>query len=109
MNTAARAKILVTDNDVKQKALAAAIGISESKMSGYLNGHHEMPTRVLAGIADYFHVTTDYLLGRTDDPNPSISLSPEEEAFILNFRSLSRNQRELIMQNIRLMREQNQR
>ena len=36
MNPGARAKILITDGDIKQKKLAESIGISEAKLSHYL-------------------------------------------------------------------------
>jgi len=108
MEPAARAKILVTDGDVKQKKLAAAIGISEAKLSHYLNGRYDMPTRVVVSIARYFHVSTDYLLGLTDVPEVTIPLSQGERQLIEGFRALNRDQRELIEKNIAIMREQNQ-
>ena len=61
------------------------------------------------GIADYFHVSTDYLLGLTDEPEPPMHISKEEKALVETYRSLSREQRELISQTIRLMGEQNNR
>ena len=109
MGFGARAKMLVTDRDVKQKTLAAAVGISEGKMSNYLNEKNEMPTRVAVGIAEFFHVSTDYLLGLTDDPQPPMSLSPEERALVAGYRALSRDQRELVLHGVSLMGEQNRR
>lgn len=61
------------------------------------------------GIADYFHVSTDYLLGLTNEPEPPMHISKEEKALVETYRSLSREQRELISQTIRLMGEQNNR
>ena len=109
MGFGARAKMLVTDRDVTQKKLAKHIGITPAKMSNYLTEKNEMPCRVIVGIADYFHVSTDYLLGLTDEPEPPMHISKEEKALVETYRSLSREQRELISQTIRLMGEQNNR
>lgn len=41
----------------------------------------------LEKVADYFHVSTDYLLGRTNSPfDSSQSLSIDEDGFISHFR-----------------------
>ena len=33
-------------------------------------GIREIPAWAVLKLADYYHVSTDYLLGRTDDPTP---------------------------------------
>ncbi len=108
MGAGARTKILVTDRDIKQKKLAAKIGVSESKLSHYLNERYEMPTHIVIAVAEYFHVSTDYLLGLTDVAERQMVLSKGERQIIEGFRTLSKDQKELIAQNIRIMREQNQ-
>ncbi|OJG81076.1 hypothetical protein RV10_GL004075 [Enterococcus pallens] len=41
----------------------------------------------LKDVADFFNVSTDYLLGRTDTENPSgESLTQEEQQLLLRFR-----------------------
>lgn len=109
MDPLKRIKDLVEDTDTKQKTLAAEFGITESTMSGYMRGKVRLPAWLVQRSAEHFHVTTDYLYGLTDDPQPPMSLSPEERALVAGFRSLSRDQRELVAQSIRLMQEQNQR
>ena len=37
--------------------------------SNYENGKRDIPTDVLIKLADYYNVSVDYLLGRTDNPN----------------------------------------
>lgn len=107
MGLGARAKILVTDNDVTQKKLARYLGISPAKMSNYLTEKNEMPSRIVVGIAKYFRVSTDYLLGLTDRPDPPADLNKEEKAVVENYRGLTRDQREVVVQTMRLMGEQN--
>ncbi len=109
MGAGARAKTLITDSDITQKKLAKRFGVTEAMLSNYLSEKNEMPIRVVSQLAEYFHVTADYLLGLTDDPGPGIQLSEGEQALVEGYRSLTREQRELIFQNIRLMREQNRR
>lgn len=109
MGPGARAKILITDGDVKQKKLAEIIGISEAKLSHYLTERYEMPTHVVVSIAKYFHVSTDYLLGTAETPEIPIFISAAERKLVENYRTLSRDQKELITRNIAIMQEQNRR
>ena len=103
-----RAKDLISDSDVTQKKLAKLFGVTEAMMSNYLTGKNDIPAWIVAKIAEYFHVTTDYLLGLTDVKEQQLVLSAGEKQIIEGFRTLSRDQRDLIAQNIRIMREQNQ-
>lgn len=51
-----------------QKDLAQYLGISERGYQNYEMGAREPNLEVLTKLADYFNVSTDYLLGRSDDP-----------------------------------------
>lgn len=53
---------------VTQKQAAAAAGITESMYQFYEYGKNEPTARVLIALADYFDVSLDYLVGRSDDP-----------------------------------------
>ena len=109
MGPGARAKTLVTDGDIKQNKLAESIVISEAMLSHYLNERYDMPTHVVVSIAEYFGVTTDYLLGLTDIPVVKQPVSKTERQLVESFRTLSREQKELILRNVQFMQEQNQR
>ena len=109
MHYGAKIKDLIDDRDIKQKALAKYLNMSESTLSNYVTGRNEIPLAVLVQIADYFHVTTDYLLGRTEEQAEPFPVSQGERAMLTDFRALSREQKELIVQNLRLMRSQNER
>lgn len=56
---------LRTEKGVYQKELAAYLKVSTGTVSNYEKGHHAPDLETLCRIADYFGVTTDYLLGRT--------------------------------------------
>jgi transcriptional regulator with XRE-family HTH domain len=65
-----RLKALRTQNDLKQIELANKLGVQSSAISKYENGQLEISNELLIKLADIFNVSTDYLLGRTDDPLP---------------------------------------
>lgn len=53
---------------VTQKDVANYLGIKERSYQNYEYGNSEAPYDTLVRLADYFNVSTDYLLGRSDDP-----------------------------------------
>ena len=48
--------------------------MNQNSISRYESGAHEADYATLIRIADYFNVSVDYLLGRTD--NPKIAKNP---------------------------------
>jgi len=103
-----RAKEWITDHDVKQKMLAKEFHVTETMLSNYLTGRNDMPVEVLVKIAKHFEISMDYLVGLCDKPKAPMQISDGEQTLIAAYRTLSRDQRELIAQNIRFMQEQNQ-
>lgn len=79
-----RLKALRTKKKLTQKQLAEKINVTHVSISGYENGNRSPDTDTLEKIADYFGVSTDYLLGRTDtlEPTPLDSEEAEFQAFI---------------------------
>lgn len=51
-----------------QKQAAIAAGVTESMYQFYEYGRNEPTASVLIALADYFNVSLDYLVGRSDDP-----------------------------------------
>jgi len=62
-----RIKEMRIDNDVTQQRLADYLNLTRSAYSNYENGIREIPVEVLAGIADFYQTSIDYLLRRTDE------------------------------------------
>lgn len=62
-----RLKMLREDKDVTQKELGTAVGVSD-RVIGYYESNDRFPKdeNTLKALADYFNVSVDYLLGRTD-------------------------------------------
>ena len=67
-----RIRDLREDHDLKQEALAKLLNCTQACYSNYENGRRDIPSEVLSVLADFYHVSVDYLLGRTDikDPYP---------------------------------------
>jgi transcriptional regulator with XRE-family HTH domain len=53
---------------VTQKQAAISAGVTESMYQFYEYGKSEPTASVLISLADYFDVSLDYLVGRSDDP-----------------------------------------
>ena len=62
-----RLRDLREDKDMKQKEVAAILGIDQRVYSNYETGKREIPLHHLVALADFYHVTTVYLLGRKGD------------------------------------------
>ena len=60
---------------ISQRSLAMELGITGQTLSNYEVGTREPSHEMVLRLADYFNVTTDYLLGR-DNPPPAL---PENE------------------------------
>ncbi len=54
------------DKDLKQVEIATVLGIAQQSYSKYENGEHDLPIRHLKKLAQYYNVSTDYLLGLSD-------------------------------------------
>ncbi len=87
-----------------QKELASKINSTDKNIWAYENGIATPPAEIIVAYANYFQVTTDYLLGRSDDFGqvtvhpPASALSDEEKEVIRKYSSLNYPNRKLIMQ-----------
>jgi Predicted transcriptional regulator len=54
------------DRGLSQRAAASALGISQALLSHYENGAREPGLAFVCRACDYYGVSADYLLGRTD-------------------------------------------
>lgn len=61
-----RIRNLREDMDLTQTDMAKVLFISQRTYSYYESGGHDIPTEMLVRLADYYDVSVDYLLGRTD-------------------------------------------
>ena len=58
------------DNDLTQQQIAEILGTSQTMYARYERGANELPIRHLIRLAEYYQLSTDYLLGLTDEKKP---------------------------------------
>lgn len=56
------------DNDIKQKDIAEFLNVSQNTYSQYETGVISLTAEVLIKLSDYYEVSIDYLLDRTNNP-----------------------------------------
>lgn len=64
----ARIRALREDNDLKQRELGEILNCSQRVYSNYECGDLDIPTDILIKLANYYNVSVDYILERTDNP-----------------------------------------
>ena len=62
-----RLRDLREDHDKTQQQIADILGMSQTMYARYERGANELPLRHLLVLADYYGVSVDYLLGRSDE------------------------------------------
>ena len=61
-----RIRELREDRDLTQTEVGSAINVPQRTYAYYESGQRMIPPHVLCALADFYHVSVDYLLGRTD-------------------------------------------
>lgn len=62
-----RIRELREDHDLTQKQLAAELRCSQQVYSNYELGQRDIPTDILIRLARFYGVSTDYILGLSDE------------------------------------------
>lgn len=62
-----RIRDLREDQDLNQTQVAKILGMSQTGYSKYETGENDIPTIILIKLADFYEVSVDYLLNRTDN------------------------------------------
>ena len=83
-----------------QKDLAKKIHSTDKNIWAYENGVATPPIEVLKAYAEYFNVSVDYLLGRTDElggiipeRSPALQLTEDEKNLLEDFRRMDHSQK----------------
>ena len=63
-----RLRDLREDSDLSQTAIASLLHIQQTVYSRYERGFQTIPLEHLLALADYYKVSIDYILERTDNP-----------------------------------------
>lgn len=67
-----RLRDLREDRDLKQIDIAKVLNIQQTVYSRYERGFQNIPLEHLVALADFYHVSTDYIFGRTDNSEMNI-------------------------------------
>lgn len=100
MNFSEISKYLRKEKGLSQIELAKALKVSKACISMIEIGKNEPTANTLIRYADFFCVSTDFLLGREDDfgnitltTSSAPALSQEENNLLTDFRSLPRQEK----------------
>jgi len=63
------------DRDMNQEQLSKILNISQQTLSQYETKRRALPIELLREYAKIFGVTTDYILGLTDNPEPNYKVN----------------------------------
>ena len=63
-----RMRDLREDHDKTQQDIAIVLGTSQTMYARYERGANELPIRHLLTLCEYYKVSVDYFLGRTNNP-----------------------------------------
>ena len=70
MNTLDKILSLLTEKGIQQKTFAENIGVTKHTITYWKNGRSKSYMKYIDKIADFFDVSADYLLEKTDDKSP---------------------------------------
>ena len=65
-----RLRDLREDKELSQRELATILGMKQPQYFRYEKGVSNIPTDILIKLADFYGTSTDYILGRTNNPTP---------------------------------------
>lgn len=106
---ALRLKELRERDDLSQKELGKALNLSQGTVGGWETSRREPTLLGLHELADFFNVSLDYLLGRTDAPytvlqttRSEFEVSAFEKRLLGLYRSLPESEQAIFCRMLRL-------
>ncbi len=95
-----RIKFLREEKGIYQKDLAGLLNVSVPAINYYENEKRSIDTKTASVLADYFNVSIDYLLGKSNIRNPKENkINNLDMAFINDYRGLN-EENQKIAQNV---------
>ncbi len=93
--------------NIRQSELAKSLGLGRTTISNYENNYSSPDLETLIQIANFFHVSTDYLLGISSVKNAPQNLQEDEAKVLKYYRRLNSENKDYINgEMIKLFREQ---
>lgn len=98
-------KSLREDNDIKQKPVAAHINKSVQAYSQYELGKRDPDSDTLKDLADFFNVSTDYLLERTPSKKSPLLAERKDNLYTMYVGDLSKESIAKVNEYIHMLRK----
>lgn len=96
-----RLRLLREEKGLFQKDIAALLKVSIPAVNQYESGKRDMSTETVVTLAEYFGVSTDYLLGKSDIRNPEeLKNIPHANSGGLNIEGLDEEDMEELQRQI---------
>lgn len=95
-----RLKVLRTARDWTQQDLADRLNTTRQSVARYESGDRNMEIPIILKLCEIFACSADYLLGRSDLPDPQ--LTADEADLVHRYRDLSAEGREYVRHSIAL-------
>jgi transcriptional regulator with XRE-family HTH domain len=96
-----------------QKDVGEKIGVSSATINRYEKGLRQPDPDTINRLCDIFNTTTDYLLGRTDNPNPAKNKKPRKGGTIITHKGieieLTEEEEEVVASIVQALRERKER
>lgn len=101
-----RIKELRKCKHITQIELSEYLNVGQSTLANFEGGRRIIPVDIIIKLANYFNVTTDYLLGISSIPtsdshtntlNSSITLSEDEQKLVDTYRQLSSDEKQVVL------------
>ena len=106
-----RLKLLREERKLTQTEVAAFLGVGRNTLSRYETGERAPDTDTVARLAGYFDVTTDYLLGLSNErkrPDDGDDITFDDFTYAMHNegKELTDDQREMLLEMARVMKKQ---
>ncbi|WP_100373109.1 helix-turn-helix domain-containing protein [Bacillus sp. FJAT-45037] len=99
-----RLKKLRNELKLTQTQLAEKLDITRGTYAHYEIGKRQPDYETLQKIADFFEVSVDYLLGRTDTPIHIEQESPDENLFFFDEENVTEEELEKLKEHLKYIR-----
>lgn len=95
-----RLKALRKEAGLTQKEIAQQIQVGQNSYSNWENGNRKPTAEITSKLAHLFNVSTEYLLGKTDNKNPEDELSDVEILYRRNSKNMTPEQKEIFKKEL---------
>lgn len=97
-----RLKSLREREGLSQKRAAEIFGLTNTQLSRYENDIHSPDPELLRKLSEYYHVSTDYILGVSDNPN---SKGENFSTAFYDFENITEEEKEFLDEQLEIFRK----